>query len=256
MELLTQIEAAVCKAGEIVLSAQYVEHSVEEKTSAADLVTAYDKQVEVFLKQELLSLLPEAIFFGEEEAENGNPSQGWAFIVDPIDGTANFVRGMAHSAISVALAKDGVVMYAAVLNPYRSEMFTAVHGNGAYLNGQPIHVSQRPLSQGIFAMGTAPYHQQLHNSTLNLTQQLLACSCDFRRMGAAALDLCDVACGRVEAFFEYMLSPWDYAAGSLLVSEAGGCVYTLEGMPLKLHQGSSLWASNAVNQRLIQQMSV
>ena len=244
MELLQKMEAVVCRAGQIVLSAREIAAQTKQKTSAADLVTAYDVQVEAFLKRELLALVPGSAFYGEEEAENADPTQGWVFVVDPIDGTANFVRGFGQSAISVALAREGQVVYAVVLNPFTGERFTAKRGGGAFLNGSPIHVSDRPLSQGIFAMGTAPYDKALHEKTLAITRRLFDQSCDFRRMGSAALDLCAVACGRAELYFECVLSPWDYAAGWLLVEEAGGSVSTLEGTPLRLDVRCSLWACN------------
>ena len=256
MELLNQIAELVRKAGDIVLSAQDIESQTHLKTSAADMVTAYDVKVENFLKEALPPLVPGSIFFGEEETENADPGKGWVFVVDPIDGTANFVRGLRQSAVSVALAKDGRVEYGVVLDPYRQELFTCKRGCGAFCNGLPIHVSNRPLSEGIFGMGTAPYNKALHPLTLSLTAQLFARSCDFRRMGAAALDLCAVACGRLDAFFECQLSPWDYAAGSLLITEAGGTVSTLEGRPLVLTGKCSLWAANAVNASVLAELDI
>ena len=247
MELLKEMESVVRQAGEIVLSAKDVLAVTQEKSSAADLVTAYDVKVEAFLKEKLLALLPEAIFFGEEEAENQDPTKGWAFIVDPIDGTANFVRGLSQSAISVGLLKDGQPEYAVVLDPYRKELYTARRGHGAYCNGTRIHVSDRPLSQGIFGMGTAPYNRDLHRKTLEITARLFERSCDFRRMGAAVLDLCALAHGRLDAFFECILSPWDYTAGCLLITEAGGTVSTLEGKPIPYGEKCSVWAANSVN---------
>ena len=256
MELLQKIGNIVREAGKIVLSAREIGDVTRLKTSAADLVTAYDEQVEAFLKAQLLFLLPEAVFFGEEEKENQDPSQGWAFIVDPIDGTANFVRNFHQSAISVALARDAVVEYAVIFNPYKNELFTAKRGCGAFCNGQPIHVSTLPLERGIFGMGSAPYNKALHEKTVKLLQQLFERSCDFRRMGAAALDLCAVACGQLDAFFEYELSPWDYAAGSLLITEAGGCISQLSGQSLPITQKCSVWASNAVNAGVLGELEV
>ena len=254
--MLEEIISIVREAGKLILDARDVPARTHEKTSAADLVTEYDVAVEDFLRQRLLALLPEAVFFGEEEAGPAHPEQGWAFIVDPIDGTTNFVRGLQQSAISVGLAKDGTVEYGVVYDPYKNEMFSAKRGGGAFLGVTPIHVSDKPLSEGIFAMGTALYRPEYFPPTMRLTQQLFARSCDFRRMGSAALDLCAVACGRVEAFFEYSLSPWDYAAGSLLVTEAGGAACTLEGEALPVVRRCSVWASNRVNRDVLGELEV
>ena len=254
--MLDQIIEIVRGAGEIVTGARNIASRTQEKTSAADLVTEYDVAVENYLKRELLALLPEAVFYGEEEQENADPTRGWAFIVDPIDGTTNFVRGLRQSAISVALARDGRVELGVVLDPYKEELFSARRGGGAFLNGQPIHVSDKPLSQGIFGMGTAIYRREYLAPTMGLAEQLFRRSCDFRRLGSAALDLCNVACGRTELFFEYSLCPWDYAAASLLVTEAGGGICTLEGRPLELSRRCSVWASNAVNYGLLKELEI
>ena len=254
--MLEQIMDVVRRAGEMVLSAHDIAAGTHEKTSAADLVTEYDLAVEGFLKRELPPLCPGAIFYGEEEAENADPSRGWAFIVDPIDGTTNFVRGLRQSAISVALARDGQVEYAVVFDPYKNEMFSARRGGGAFLNGAPIRVSGKPLAEGIFGMGTAIYRREYLEPTMRVTEQLFRRACDFRRLGAAALDLCDVACGRVELFFEYSLCPWDFAAGSLIITEAGGHISTLQGGPLALTERCSVWASNDVNKDILRELEI
>ncbi len=254
--MLEQITEIVRRAGEIVLSARDISAHTHQKTSAADLVTEYDVAVETFLKRELLSLLPEAIFYGEESDHEADPTRGWAFIVDPIDGTTNFVRELHQSAISVALVKDGTVECGVVLDPFKGELFAARRGGGAFLNGQPIHVSDRPLEKGIFGMGTAIYRREYLEPTMRLTTQLFQRSCDFRRMGAAALDLCYVAAGRYDVFFEYSLCPWDYAAGSLIITEAGGHISTLEGEAIPLDRRGSVWASNAVNREILRELEI
>lgn len=254
--MLEQIISIVREAGEIVLSAHDIWSQTHEKSSAADLVTEYDLAVERFLKEKLPPLVPGSLFFGEEEKENASPLTGWVFIVDPIDGTTNFVRGLKHSAISVALAHDGVVEYGVVYDPYKDEIFSARRGGGAFLNGRPIHVSERPLDQGVFGMGTAIYDRQFIAPTMRVTEQLFRRSCDFRRLGAAALDLCDVACGRLDLFFEYSLSPWDHAAGGLILIEAGGVLSTLEGRPMDYTQRCSVWASNRVNGDILRELEV
>ncbi len=254
--MLEQIISIVRQAGEIVLSAHDIWSQTHEKSSAADLVTEYDLAVERFLKEKLPPLVPGSLFFGEEEKENASPLTGWVFIVDPIDGTTNFVRGLKHSAISVALAHDGAVEYGVVYDPYKDEIFSARRGGGAFLNGRPIHVSERPLDQGVFGMGTAIYDRQFIAPTMRLTEQLFRRSCDFRRLGAAALDLCDVACGRLDLFFEYSLSPWDHAAGGLILIEAGGVLSTLEGRPMDYTRRCSVWASNRVNGDILRELEV
>ena len=254
--MLEQIMDVVRRAGEMVLSAHDIAAGTHEKTSAADLVTEYDLAVEAFLKEQLPPLCPGSIFYGEEEAENADPSRGWAFIVDPIDGTTNFVRGLRQSAISVALARDGQVEYAVVFDPYKNEMFSARRGGGAFLNGAPIRVSDKPLAEGIFGMGTAIYRREYLEPTMRVTEQLFRRACDFRRLGAAALDLSDVACGRVELFFEYSLCPWDFAAGSLIITEAGGHISTLRGGPLALTERCSVWASNDVNKDILRELEI
>ena len=254
--MLEQIISIVREAGEIVLSAHDIWSQTHEKSSAADLVTEYDLTVERFLKEKLPPLVPGSLFFGEEEKENASPLTGWVFIVDPIDGTTNFVRGLKHSAISVALAHDGAVEYGVVYDPYKDEIFSAKRGGGAFLNGRPVRVSERPLDQGVFGMGTAIYDRQFIAPTMRLTEQLFRRSCDFRRLGAAALDLCDVACGRLDLFFEYSLSPWDHAAGGLILIEAGGVLSTLEGRPMDYTRRCSVWASNRVNGDILRELEV
>lgn len=256
MSILDDMGALARQAGQIVLSARDVWSHTHEKTSAADLVTEYDEAVEAFLKEQLPRLLPGSLFFGEEEKENCDPSRGWVFIVDPIDGTTNFVRGLSQSAISIALAHDGRVEHAVVYDPYKDELFSASRGGGAFLNGKAIHVSPLPLSQGIFGMGTAIYKREYLAPSLRVTEQLMARSCDFRRLGAAALDLCCVACGRTEVFFEYSLCPWDFAAASLIVTEAGGYVSTMAGGPLTVTGRCSVWASNDVNKDVLKELAV
>lgn len=251
--MLEKIISVVREASKIVCSAEDISAKTSEKGGAADLVTAYDVAVEEFLKRALLALVPDALFYGEESAKCGDPNKGWAFIVDPIDGTTNFVRGMSQSAISVALAKDGVVEYGVVLDPFKNELFSAQRGGGAYLNGKPIHVSDKPLDKGIFGMGTAIYNREFEEQTMAVTAQLFKRSCDFRRMGAAALDLCYTAAGRYDAFFEFSLAPWDFAAGSLIVTEAGGKICTMEGNSLPIAR-CGIWASNAVNFDILKEL--
>ena len=241
--MLKELEAIVRRAGELVREAHDVERVTSEKTGAADLVTKYDIAVQGFLKRELLALLPEADFFGEE-GDHAALTRPWTFIVDPIDGTTNFVRGFAYTNISVALAKDGQVEYAVVYAPLLDELFSAQRGCGAFCNGLPIHVSTRDMNHAVFLCGSTIYDRSLTDRHFALLRQLYDRGLDYRRFGSAALDLCQVAIGRVELFYECRLSPWDFAAGSLIAAEAGGIVTTLDGGALDVLHPSSVLAAN------------
>ena len=242
--MLKELEAIVRRAGELVREAHDVERVTSEKTGAADLVTKYDIAVQGFLKRELLALLPEADFFGEE-GDHAALTRPWTFIVDPIDGTTNFVRGIAFTNISVALALDGQVEYAVIYAPLLDELFSAQRGCGAFCNGLPIHVSDKDMAHAVFLCGSTIYDRSLTEQNFSLLRQLYDRGLDYRRFGAAALDLCQVAAGRVELFYECRLSPWDYAAGSLIVVEAGGIVTGFDGKPMDVLRPSSVFAANA-----------
>lgn len=231
--LLSKIIEIVHECGEIMLSATDIERKIHQKAGKGNFVTEYDSKVQEKLKTRLLALVPEAVFMGEEdEMDRTDISQGYAFIVDPIDGTANFTRGYNASSISVALARDGFPVLGVVYNPYDKETYYAEKGKGAFLNGERIHASERTLEEGIILFGTSPYYQELKKRAFEIAFRYMSWGEDLRRSGSAALDLCMVASGRAEFFFELVLCPWDYAAAALLVEEAGGFVGDLKGNPL------------------------
>lgn len=245
-QLLQEMISAVRACGAIILNADRTKSGIDEKAGHANFVTMYDKKVQSELQTKLLAILPEAVFVGEEEDVHASVADGYAFIVDPIDGTTNFIKDYHTSAISVGLAKDGKRYMGIVYNPYLDEMFTAVKGQGAFLNGNPIHVSNQPLEKGVVIFGTAPYYEDLAKKSFEMAYQYFCKSLDIRRSGSAALDLCNVAAGRAELFFELRLCPWDYAAGSLIVEEAGGVVTKIDGGALPLNEGCGVLATNAV----------
>lgn len=228
MELRELIIGAVRDCADIILKAHDIDTGIETKDGAANFVTKYDKTVQDELFKKLKSILPEAHLIGEEESEHDSVDSGYAFIVDPIDGTTNFIKDYKMSAISVGLLKDGKPHIGVVYNPYLKEMFSAEEGKGAWLNGHAIHVSDKELSEGLVLFGTSPYNRQLADVTFGYMRQLYDVSLDVRRSGSAALDLCSIAAGRAEVYFEMILSPWDFAAGALIVTEAGGVVSTLD----------------------------
>lgn len=243
-ELYSRICAVVRQAGAIFLEASESGMHVHEKTSRHDLVTAYDARVQQFLQTELLALLPEAGFLGEEEGGALALEREWRFIVDPIDGTMNFIRDRRRSCVSVGLAHHGVMEFGVVYDPYCDELFTAARGEGSFLNGNRIHVSDCDLPHALAYVGPSPYYAECLPLTFALARRLTEVCVDIRRSGSAALELCDIACGRADLFYECRLSPWDYAAGSLIVTEAGGKITAMDGSALRLDEKCSLAAAN------------
>ncbi|MEA4965975.1 MAG: inositol monophosphatase family protein [Oscillospiraceae bacterium] len=241
--MLEPIIQAVREEGALMLQAHAIQ--VEEKTSAKDLVTNYDRLVQRHLEEKLRRLVPEAGFLGEEGLQKRASRQdGPYFVIDPIDGTMNFSRGYRRSCISVALARGACAELGVVYDPYLDELFSAQRGGGACLNGRPIGVSDRPLSRAIVMFGTTPYDRMRTEETFRLGRALFDRSLDLRRSGSAAIDLCAVAAGRAEVFYEWMLSPWDYAAAGLILEEAGGIVETVTGGTISMTEKSSVLAGN------------
>ncbi len=212
--------------------------AVDDKAGKANFVTEYDRRTQEFLEKECRALVPDAFFVGEESFETGGelPSvSGLArsFIIDPIDGTTNFIRGQRCSAVSIGYLEDGEPVIGVIYNPWQEECFSAVKGQGACLNGAPIRVSAgQPAASALILFGTSPYYADLRHRSLVVLDHLLPTIGDFRRAGSAALDLAYVAAGRADGFLELRLSPWDYAAGSLLITEAGGSITDTQGRPL------------------------
>lgn len=226
--MLDRIIETVKEAGKIILSARDQESAVTAKEGKKNFVTMYDVAVQNFLFEELGKAFPEAEFVGEE-SENSLENDALRFIIDPIDGTTNFMQDYRCSCISVALCKENDIIAGVVYNPYSDEIFSAEQGKGAYLNGKKIKVSDRPLSDGLALFGTSPYHPENTDETFVLLRKVFDFSRDIRRSGSAAYDICMVACGRCEIFFEKSLQPWDVAAGTLILKEAGGVALNYEG---------------------------
>ena len=226
--MINRIIETVKEAGKIILSAHNQESAVTAKEGKKNFVTKYDVAVQDFLFEELAKAFPEAEFVGEE-SENNFESKSLRFIIDPIDGTTNFMQDYRCSCISVALCKENEVIAGVVYNPYTNEIFSAEKGKGTYLNGKKTAVSNRLLSDGLALFGTSPYHPENTDETFALLRKVFDFSRDIRRSGSAAYDICTVACGRCEVFFEKGLQPWDIAAGTLILKEAGGVAFNYDG---------------------------
>ena len=229
-------------AGGMILNADRNVLNVESKEGFANYVTYYDKAVQEHIREALARLMPEAVFVGEEEDMHAQIKEGWSFIVDPIDGTTNFICDLKCSTVSVGLLKDAVPYAGLIYNPYMDELFTAIRGEGACLNGERIHVRQAPLKESLVLFGTAPYYN-VRPKTVGMLAWALENTRDVRRMGSAAYDFCLIAAGRAQLFFEYQLQPWDYAAGSLIIEEAGGKITDMHDAPLSFSHGCSVFVS-------------
>lgn len=230
--LCDTIQAAEREAAVLMLHAHRI--LAETKTDRRNVVTAYDRRVQELLTERLLAAVPGARFYCEEQEVHDDLHAAQLFIIDPIDGTMNFVRGLHHSCISVAYAEYGALCAAAVYNPYVDEMFSAVRGQGAFLNGRPIRTGDDSLENSLVCFGTAPYNAELADESFAMARLLFDHSLDIRREGSAELDLCSVAAGRAGLYFELRLSLWDYAAGWLILREAGGEAMQPDGTPLPL----------------------
>ena len=199
--------------------------TVTSKEGHANYVTNIDCRVQAFLEEKLCGLLPGSKFIGEEK-ENRALTDEPTWIVDPLDGTTNMIHDYHLSAVSVALCRQKKPAIGVIWQPYTEELFYAEADSGAFLNGRPIHVSDTPFEEALVAIGTSPYYERLQEAGMAMAAEFLRLCADIRRSGSAALDLANLACGRHDVFCELSLKPWDYAAGSLIVQEAGGCVVT------------------------------
>ena len=248
-ELLDQIKDAALEAGKIMLSAEDVRDcDISEKSGRANFVTKYDVQVQSYLKSRLASIIPDAAFVGEEGEADHNAEKidsGICFIVDPIDGTTNFIFGARRSAVCIAVSEMGEITAGVVYNPYNGEMFSALKGAGAYLNGERIHTREHELKESVFMFGTSPYYKELQDSTWKAARALFEATLDLRRGGSAAIDLCWLASGRAGVFLEMRLSPWDYAAAKIILEEAGGKMTAADGSPVTVDRPSSVLAASS-----------
>ena len=217
--------------------------TVMQKNGLANLVTSSDLAVQHFLTERLAALLPGCGFLCEEE-DFRDLEEEYVWIIDPIDGTANYARGIADCCISVALARRGALQLGVVYSPRRSELYTAEIGKGACCNGRPIHVSDRPLADGLFCTAMSTYRKEYAKTCSDIIYDIYMQSNDLRRWGSAAVELCLLASGVVELYFEMRLQPWDYAAAMLVLHEAGGYIAAWNGAAPSLTRSSLVIAAN------------
>src|SRR5438093_3273751 len=243
--LLTTAVEAVVKAGELQLERFGRDFHIDKK-GTIDLVTEVDVAVERMFRALIAERFPDHRVLAEELGGDAAPPPGPCWVFDPIDGTTNYAHGLPIFCASLALEIDGVAQVAAIYDPNRRELFTAERGGGAFLNGLPLRVSSaRTLVDAMLVTGF-PYdvHGRI-GEIVGLFGAFVSRARAVRRLGSAAIDLCYVAAGRLDGFWESDLKPWDIAGGSLIVEEAGGRVTNLEGAPFT-SRGNQVLATNGL----------
>ncbi|MEO2268038.1 inositol-1-monophosphatase [Pseudoalteromonas pernae] len=247
---------AARNAGKVILRACEDLSKVEATQKGTnDFVTSVDKEAEAVIRETILKAYPNHSIVGEELGQHEGSDADYLWVVDPLDGTTNFIQDIPHFAVSIALKVKGRIEQAVVYDPIRGELFTASRGQGAQLNSKRIRVSNaKDLSGTVIATGF-PFKQKHHmDAYLDAFKALFVHTSDIRRAGSAALDMAYVAAGRVDGFFEIGLKPWDTAAGQLLVKEAGGLVMDFAGGANFEKSGNIVCGSPKLAQALVKEI--
>lgn len=241
MITIEQLIHTVRQASELMMTGGF---EITQKEGCANIVTSSDVAVQTFLCNQLSAWMPESGFLCEE-SDVHDVEHAYTWIIDPIDGTANYSRGIDQCAICVGLKHGADMEMGVVYLPRTNELFHAVRGQGAYLNGKPIRVSSRPFADALLCTALPVYHKEYATTCSRIILEAF-CRCnDIRRFGACAAELCYLAMGRCELYFEYLLSPWDYAAASLILTEAGGIITSANGEGLCLTAPTGVIAANS-----------
>jgi myo-inositol-1(or 4)-monophosphatase len=251
---LHDLEPIAREAGALLMT-YFNRHIKIEYKGDVDLVTAADRASEKLIVERLRRRWPQYGIVGEEGTRSDVDAE-YRWYVDPLDGTTNFAHGYPVFCVSIALVRGDETLEAGVLfDPTRNELFAAERGNGATLNGYPIHVSTiARLAESILGTGF-PSHKRHQNPNIHFYQQLTLLSHGVRRAGSAALDLANVAWGRFDGFWEFNLNPWDTAAGALIVLEAGGKVTRFDGAPFRLDSHEVLASNGLIHDELLANFS-
>lgn len=236
------------EAGALLLE-YFHQHVKIEYKGDADLVTAADRASEVLIRERIKQQWPGHDVLGEEQGLNDQGSE-YRWYVDPLDGTTNFAHGYPVFCVSMGLEHRGRPIAAVVYDPTRDELFSAGQGGGAQLNGEAIHVSKTAVLKECLLATGFPSHKRHKNPNIYFYHQITLHSHGVRRAGSAALDLCNVASGRYDGFWEFNLNPWDTAAGVLIVEEAGGKVTRFDGSPFELNSQETLASNGLIHDAL------
>ena len=249
--MFSHIPDIIYKAGNIVKKGFYSDKNINFKGSV-DLVTEYDVMCENYLKDNLSKLFPSFKIIAEESNNKDIwDNSGNNIVIDPIDGTTNFVHGVPHIAISVGIYENGKGKYGAVYNPILDEFYSAETSKGAFLNGKEIKVSKTDsLINSLTATGF-PYKQDNIGYTIGILEQVITKTRGIRRLGAASLDLCYTARGMFDIYYEEVLKPWDMAAGIIIVREAGGVATNMDGRAHNLDSQSILAGNSVIHKEFL-----
>ncbi len=251
--------AAIAREAGALLMDYFHQHLKIEYKGEADLVTAADRAAEKLIRERITQNWPDHDVLGEEQGLSDRGSD-YRWYVDPLDGTTNFAHGFPVFCVSLALEHrtsklDGERVAGVIYDPTRDELFSVAKRKGAHFNGQAIHVSKiRSLQESLVATGF-PSHKRHKNPNIYFYHQITLRSHGVRRAGSAALDLCNVACGRFDGFWEFNLNPWDTAAGVLLVEEAGGKVTRFDGSPFELNSRETLATNGLIHAELMREFA-
>lgn len=247
---------AAREAGKLLIRHAGKPKDVRTKRSEIDLVTEIDKAAEKLIERTLRRKHPEAGFLGEEQGQR-RMHTAYRWIVDPIDGTNNFVHGLPLFGVSIGLEFRGKMIVGVIFDPMRDELFSASKNGGAFLNGRRIRVSPiRKLAKSLVATGFSVNFRQQPQPYLRWFENFQCRSHGVRRLGSTVFCLASIAAGRLEGFYERDLWPWDMAAGMLLVEEAGGRVSNLGGKPARLEEGQLLATNGHIHQEMLRVLSL
>ena len=249
LPIFLDIATEAALAAGVILQAYWGKlDAVEEKGRPGDLVTAADKEAEATIIEVLQRHFPEHSILAEESGQQGDNQSEYLWAIDPLDGTTNYAHQYPVAAVSVGLLIDGIPQVGVVYNPFRDELFRAARGLGATRNRRPIRVSQTSeLHQSLLVTGFAYDRRETPDNNYAEFCHLTHLTQGVRRSGAASVDLADVACGRLDGYWERGLSPWDIVAGVVLVEEAGGKVTAYDGSALKISSGRILATNGRIH---------
>ena len=256
------VAEGIARQAGALLRGFYAKGVATEYKGDVDLVTEADRASEQMIVEKLKAAFPSHGVYGEEGTRSGLESE-YRWYVDPLDGTTNFAHGFPVFCVSMGLehrrlerrssGQHGELIAAVIYDPTRHELFSAEQGSGAHLNGEPIHVSKTAALKDTLLATGFPSHKRHKNPNIHFYHQITLRSHGVRRAGSAALDLCNVASGRFDGFWEFNLNPWDTAAGVLIVQEAGGTVTRFDGSPFELNSRETVASNGLIHDALLQE---